>query len=157
MSLPKNNHLTNAIELANLPEGHVIAKSVAIQELKPFIEYHQDRSLTDEEITDGYPDVLIAIERGMFDLSNPDAPVLTLKSPFKLENGEVVRPNITFKTRMKASVKESLFKGVNIAQEQQKYMNISKAYFCGLPTKSELDAFGKFDEKVTDQIISLFI
>lgn len=152
------NRISQHIEAVSMPTGHVMVQSVAIAELRPFIEHHIDKSLSDEDIIDGYPDVLLAIQRGLLNLTDPDAPVLTLKTPItKGESGAVDTAQLTFKTRMKASTKESLFKGVNIAQEQQKYMNIAKAYFAGLPAKAMLDSLGKFDEKVVDQMTALFM
>lgn len=146
-------------------EQFVVAESVAIPEVKKFVEYHQDITIVDDrssndfiDIPKVYKNILKAVKRGMLDLSNPDAPVLTLKKPVNSEGGNFNTEKIVFKTRITKSTLANLTKGFDIGGNPIGFSNILTTYYTGLETPAMLNKVSecKTDIQTIDEIVGLF-
>lgn len=146
-------------------EQFVVAEPVAIAEVKAFVEYHQDITIVDDrasndfvDIPKAYKNILKAVKRGMLDLSNPDAPVLILKSPILSEGGNFNTEKITFKTRITKGTMANLTKGFDIGSNPIGFSNILTTYYTGLGTPAMLSKVSecKTDILTIDEIVGLF-
>jgi hypothetical protein len=137
-------------------EEFKIAEEVAITELKTFIEYHLDETIDESQVAKDYKEVLKAMQRGLLNVSDMDAPVLTLKTPVKTESGTVDQDHITFLTRIPKSKLASLSKGFDIIKNPIGFANVLTAYLIQQPAVAMLDKYGKADIKVIDQLTGLF-
>jgi hypothetical protein len=137
-------------------EEFKIAEEVAITELKTFIEYHLDETIDESQVGRDYKEVLKAMQRGLLDVSDMDAPVLTLKTPIKTDSGNVDQSKITFLTRIPKSKLASLSKGFDIIKNPIGFANVLTAYLIQQPAVAMLDKYSKVDMKVIDQLTGLF-
>lgn len=146
-------------------EQFVIAESVAIPEVKAFVEYHQDITIVDDrasndfvDIPKTYKNILKAVKRGMLDLSNPDEPVLTLKKPLLSDGGNFNTDKIKFKTRITKGTMANLTKGFDISGNPIGFSNILTTYYTGLGTPAMLSLVSecKTDIQTIDEIVGLF-
>lgn len=132
-----------------------VAEEVAIEEVKEFAEFHLDKELDLEKVKEDYPDVVLAVQRGMLTFSEGKVPVLKLKDPVKTESGGIALDTITFKTRIVASKQAELAKGIDLKSDSFVYLNRMRGFYISQPV-AMLDKLGKFDFKVIDQITSVF-
>lgn len=139
-----------------MSEEFKIAEEVAITELKTFIEYHLDDTIDESQVAKDYPVVLKAMQRGLLDISDMDAPVLTLKTPIKTDGGSIAEDKITFLTRIPKSKLASLSKGFDIIKNPIGFANLLTAYLIQQPSVAMLDKYSKVDIKVIDQLTGLF-
>jgi hypothetical protein len=137
-------------------EEFKIAEEVAITELKTFIEYHLDDTIDESQVARDYKEVLKAMQRGLLDITDMDAPVLTLKKPITLDNGSVDQTKIVFLTRIPKSKLASLSKGFDIMKNPIGFANLLTAYLIQQPSVAMLDKYSKVDTKVIDQLTGLF-
>ena len=136
----------------------VISTEVALKEINDFLYIYLFEDKTDEELKEDYPQLITAIEKGMlvFDSDNEMKPTFTLLNPVFTDDGSVDIDKIVFRTRMKASDSERIFKGINVNQDMPKYLNILISYFAQLKSRSYLDKISKFDKKVIEQVSTVF-
>ena len=137
-------------------EEFKIAEEVAITELKEFIEYHLDEEIASDQVAKDYANVLKAMQRGLLDIKDMDAPVLTLKKPTTFESGAVDQTKITFLTRIPKSKLASLSKGFDIIKNPIGFANVLTCYLIQQPAVAMLDKYSKVDMKVIDQLTGLF-
>jgi hypothetical protein len=144
-------------------EEFKVAEEVALPEVKAFIEYHLDIEISEDrssndfvDIQKLYKNILKAVKRGLLDISNPDAPVLTLKDPIKKEGGSVDTAEIKFKTRITKGTMANLSKGFDLVNNPIGFQNIITAYYTGLITPNYLNFLSKPDLGVVDEMVSLF-
>lgn len=146
-------------------EQFVVAEEVAIPEVKAFVEFHLDITIVDDrassdfvDIPKTYKNILKAVKRGMLDLSNPEAPVLTLKKPLTSEGGNFNTDKITFKTRITKNTMANLTKGFDIGGNPMGFTNILTTYYTGLGTPAMLNMVSecKTDIQTIDEIVGLF-
>lgn len=144
-------------------EQFAVAEEVAIPEVKKFIEYHRDITISENRASTQYIDIpkkyeaiLKAVKRGKLDLSNMDAPVLTLQKPILSDGGNFDTKEITFKTRILKSKMAQIAKGFDVVGNMVGYSNIMTAYYANIESVAMLDKFGKTDEKVIDELVGLF-
>lgn len=137
-------------------EEYKIAEEVAITELKIFIEYHLDDTIDESQVSKDYAVVLKAMQRGLLDISDMDAPALTLKSPIKTDSGAIDQSKITFLTRIPKSKLAGLSKGFDIIKNPIGFANVLTAYLIQQPAVAMLDKYSKVDMKVIDQLTGLF-
>ncbi len=134
-----------------------VAEEVAIEELKVFAEYHLEKTINDEKLNEDYPDVLEAIKLGLLTFDDEQVPTYTLKKSIMTDNGSLALDKITFVTRIRSSEKEKLAKGIDLKNDSFKLINKLKAHLTGQPV-AMLDKFpSKFDERVIDQLSSVFM
>lgn len=134
-----------------------VPEEQAVMEVKAFAEYHKEKGIADEKITEDYPDIIEAVKLGLLVFDDEQTPTLTLKKPVKTTEGNVALDRIVFKTRIRASEKEKLTKGIDLEGEQVLLLNKLKAFFMQQP-KAYLDKLeSKFDERVIDQICTVFM
>ena len=137
-------------------EEFKIAEEVATTELKAFIEYHLDETIDESQVAKDYKEVLKAMQRGLLDITDMDAPVLTLKKPILLESGTVDQSKITFLTRIPKSKLAGLSKGFDIIKNPIGFANVLTCYLIQQPAVAMLDKYSKVDIKVIDQLTGLF-
>lgn len=146
-------------------EQFLVAEEVAIPEIKKLIEYHQDIVISDDRASDQFMDIakdfkniLKAVKRGLLDLSDLDAPVLTLKKPLISEGGNFNTEKIVFKTRIKKSTLAQLTKGFDIGKNPLGFANILTTYYTGLDSVGMLDKVSdsKPDIQTIDELVGLF-
>lgn len=144
-------------------EQFAVAEEVAIPEVKKFIEYHRDITISENRASTQYIDIpkkyeaiLKAVKRGLLNLSNMDAPVLTLQKPILSEGNNFDTKEITFKTRILKSKMAQIAKGFDVVGNMVGYSNIMTAYYANIESVAMLDKFGKTDEKVIDELVGLF-
>jgi|SRR5882762_2467506 len=146
-------------------EQFLVAEEAAIPEIKAFIEYHQDIVISDDRASDQYLDIpkdfrniLKAVKRGLLDLSDLDAPVLTLKKPLLSEGGNFNTEKIVFKTRITKSTLAQLTKGFDIGKNPIGFANILSTYYTGIGSVALLDKISecKTDIQTIDEVVGLF-
>ena len=133
-----------------------VAEEVAVTEVKEFIEYHLDEEISEEQVKSDYWDVVKAVMRANLNLSDKDAPVLTLLKPIKSESGQFDMSEIKFVTRLVKSKLAILGKGLDLSKDRLTFANRMTAHSCGLESASMLDLIGKNDMHVIDQLVGLF-
>lgn len=146
-------------------EQFLVAEEAAIPEIKAFIEYHQDIVIADDRASDQYLDIakdfkniLKSVKRGLLDLSDLDAPVLTLKKPLLSEGGNFNTEKITFKTRITTSTLAQLTKGFDVSKNPIGFANILTTYYTGIGSVGLLDKISecKTDMQTIEEIVGLF-
>ena len=133
-----------------------VAQEVAVNEVKEFIEYHLDEEITPEQVEKDYWDVVKAVMRANLNLSDKDAPVLTLLKPIKSESGQFDSDTVKFRTRITKSQLANLAKGMDLQKDGLTFANRMTAFFIHQDSVPMLDLYGKFDMKVIDQLVGLF-
>lgn len=134
----------------------VVSEDVAIQDVKNAVEFHLDREVQDDEIIKQYPDVVRAVQKGLLIFDDKMIPTLKLREPIKNSDGEDSISEVTFITRILASVQQNLAKGIDLRLDQMKYVNKCTAYIISQPG-AMLDKFGKHDYAAISQIAALFM
>ncbi len=144
-------------------EEFKIAEDVAIDEVKAFIEYHRDTTISYDRASDSYMDIakdfkhmVKAVKRGLLVLTDKDNPVLTLREPILLENGNTDTSVINFRTRITKSTMAQLAKGGDIIKNPVAFANTLTAYHTQLGAVAMLDKLGKPDLGVVDEMVDLF-
>lgn len=144
-------------------EVFLIAEEVAIKEIKEFIEYHQDITISTNRASDQFMDIakdfkeiLKAFKRGLLNIEDMDAPVLKLNKPIVSENGNFNTEKIAFRTRITKGTMATLTKGFDVGKNPIGFSNILTAYYAQLDSVSMLEKFGKTDLKIIDEMVSLF-
>lgn len=138
-------------------EQFKVAEEVAVAEVKEFIEYHTDEEISSDLIVKDYKAVVKAVMRGLLNLNDQDAPVLTLLKPIEKQSGGVDTAQVTFLTRVKKSQLAAISKGLDMGKESVAFSNRLMAYLIQQPTVAYLDYFGKQDMKVIEQVAGLFL
>lgn len=148
-----------------MSEEFKIAEEVAITEVKAFVEYHLDKIIDTNRASDDFVDIkkvyenmVKAVKRGLLDLENYDAPVLTLKNPLKSDGGNFNVEKITFKTRITKSTMDNLSKGFDVSNRPMGFSNILTTYYTGLESVAILNKISesKTDIKTIDEMVGLF-
>lgn len=133
-----------------------VAEDVAIADVKAFVEYHLEKNVPEEKVTDDYPDIIEAVKLGLLVFGEDQTPTLTLKRPVKNAEGGIALGSVVFKTRLLVSDQERMAKGVDYALDRLKLINRFRAFFISQPV-AMLDKLGKFDFKVIDQLSTVFM
>lgn len=137
-------------------EQFKVPEEIALNEVKDFVEYHLDKEVTKEDISNGYEDTVKAVMRGLLDISDHKAPVLTLREPVLNTDGNTSVSIISFLTRIKPTALASLSKGIDISKDQLSLVNRMTSYLIQQPAVAMLDRFGKTDYKIIQQVTGLF-
>lgn len=137
-------------------EEFKVAEPIAVSEVKAFIEYHLDEEIDEVQVAKDYRDVVKAVMRGRLNIENPNEPVLTLKEKVLDENKSPIISEITFLTRIPATVLSGLAKGIDLQKDSLTFANKMTAYYIQQPAVAMLNKFGKTDYKVIQQIVGLF-
>lgn len=147
-------------------EEFKVAEEIAVKEVKAFVEYHQDKTIDTDRASDDFVDIkkvyenmVKAVKRGLLDLQNYDAPVLTLKNPLKSDGGNFNVEKITFKTRITKATMDNLSRGFDVSNRPIGFSNILTTYYAGLDSVSILNKISessKTDIKTIDEMVALF-
>lgn len=140
---------------------NVMARDVAVEELKGFLKQHLKKefrrgTMTDEKIEEDYPDVLDALEDGFLVFEN-GSPKYKLREPLKdKDTQEVAVSEINnFKTRIKGADKTTLLNGIDPKKQLGDYMIIIISHISNL-NKELVKKLEKEDFDVLNQICSVF-
>ncbi len=144
-------------------EVFAVAEEVAIPEVKKFVEYHQDITISDDRSSDQFIDIatkykaiLKAVKRSNLNLSDLDKPVLKLQKPILSDGGNFNTDEIKFTTRITKSKMAQITKGFDIGGNLIGYTNIMTTYYTNIGSTAMLDKFGKTDLAVIDEMVALF-
>jgi hypothetical protein len=138
-----------------LPVGHKVAESIAVVEVKQFVEFHLEKTIDIDKVIEDYPEIILAVQLGLMVFNDDQVPTYTLKTPIKTVTNEIAVQKVTFQTRIIASKQAELGKGIDMKKDMLTYINKMRAYYIGQPV-AMLDKLGKFDFKVIDQTVSVF-
>lgn len=137
-------------------DEYVISEEIAIQELQEFVEKWDDKKKKDWEIQNDYPQVLIAIRKGLLVIGEDKKPVFTLQNPIKTDEGSIALDVINFRTRIRPQQLSDIMKGLDISKNQIEYTLRCFAFLTG-QSIAMLNKLEKFDYKVIDQISTVFL
>ena len=134
----------------------VLTEKIAVKELQKLILNFNFEKVEDYKILEDYPQVIIAIKKGLFVLDEKNLiPKYNLAFPIVKESEENSVKVVNFRTRIKPLDLVSITKGLNMSKQQQEYMLICLSYLSGL-SKGELNLIEKFDYKVIEQVSTIF-
>lgn len=142
-------------EIENLPEGHVVAESVAIAEVTEFVNKFKFKPITEDALLKDFSEVIYAMQLGVLTF-NDLIPTLTLQEPIMTVAGNVHKDKVVFKTRILASEQEKLSRGMDLKNQMLLYLQKSQAYLIGEPV-AMLDKFSRLDNKIIEQLTTLFM
>lgn len=138
-----------------LKESDKIAESVAIEEIKKFVDKYTYEEKSNDEIKEDYPQLLRAIKKGLLIFDEDSVPVYTLAFPLKNDEGEDSVKQVNFKTRIKPTDLARITKGLNVQKQQMQFSLKCLSHIIGEPI-AMLDRFEKFDYKVIEQVSTVF-
>lgn len=134
-----------------------MSEEMALNELERFINEWVDKPEPKEKLADSYPNILSGLISGNLIFDEKNEPTYTLRNPVTSEDGNIIKKEVKFKTRILPSTQESLSKGVDLSKDQVRFMNICIAHICGCTVKSEIDLFSKKDFNTIREISTVFI
>lgn len=138
-----------------LEQKDVVAKGVAIKEIQEFVKKYNYQDKEDFEIEDDYPQMLMAIQKGLLKFDEDSKPKYTLAFPLSSDGGNFNVTEITFRTRIKPSDLSRIMKGIDASKQQFEYILRCLSYLTGEP-KAVFDKIEKFDYKVIEQVATVF-
>jgi len=134
---------------------NVVPKDVVLVELSKFVENWTFEKQEDYKLEESYPQVIVAMMKGLVVFDEKFKPTVTLLVPLTDQDDVAVVSHIEFRTRLKPTDLANITKGLDITKQQVEYTLRCLCYI----TKKErayLDKFSKFDYKVIEQIASVF-
>lgn len=140
-----------------MKKNEVISEEIALHELSGFIKKWVKKPVSDDKLSEEYPDILEAIQSGNLVIdSETKEPTFTLYSPIKNDTGEVSKSVVTFKTRIKPTTKADLAEGLDLKRQVARYSLVVIAHIIGVTVK-ELDKFESEDYDVIQQLSTVFM
>ncbi|MES2287267.1 MAG: hypothetical protein V4547_16365 [Bacteroidota bacterium] len=139
----------------DLPEGHVVTEQMAVDSMKQIIEKWDEKVKDDEQVRELYPDVLLAIQTGIFEIDENLKSTYKLQVPVLNDKGEESYTKVIFRTRIKPSELAKVTKGINVQKEQFQYLLNVLSFITQLPIPI-IDKLSKKDYRVLDQISTIF-
>lgn len=142
----------------------VLATEVALKELTKFLKKHKAKefrrgTIQVDKISEDYIDVLEALEFGNLTFDEKGNPKYTLIEPIVPEekgaDASLGIREITFRTRIKPSVKADLMDGLDVQKQAGKFSMRYVSYIIQQPI-AILDKFCNDDYDALSQICSVF-
>lgn len=132
-----------------------ISEDLVLIEMESFLSKWIKNVPETEELQSKYPNIFDAFSSGNLSVDEKGVPTYKLLNPITQKDFETTE--IVFRTRIKASTKADLSRGLDLTKEVIKYSNILKAYILGFASHRLLDELSKFDEDLTSEVSALFI
>lgn len=137
-------------------QKHVISEEIAIQEMEILLNKFSRKKIELSEIKESYPNSVEAICKGLL-VINDFVPVYKLANPITSESGEVQISDLTFKTRVKPTVKADLADGLDLKKSAAKFSLRLMAHVVGLASINYLDKFEREDYDLIEELTPVFM
>lgn len=134
----------------------VLPKETAIADIINFVAKWDEKTKTEDEILEGYPDMIDALMSGDLTIDENLKAEYRLTTPILNDKQEVAYELIKFRTRIKPTDLAEITKGMNISKQQHLYLLKCMSYITGLPVPT-CDKLTKKDYRVLDQISTIFL
>lgn len=135
----------------------VITEDLALQELKKVVDRFSRKNNDVSKLKDNYPISLSAICDGILSFDENLTPKYELRYPVKSESGEIQVSEITFKTRIKPTVKADLADGLDLQKSAAKFSLRLMAHVAQQPTVQMLDKFEPEDYDLIQELSPVFM
>lgn len=136
--------------------NYVVAKEVAITEVKSFVEFYLDEEIEENVIEETYPHIVKSAMLGLLLIDDNMVPKYKLREPIKTESGSIAVDEIEFLTRITISQRKALMKGLDPQKDGFELLMKSFAAIIHQPV-AMLDKLSRFDFKALEQIATLFL
>ena len=133
----------------------VISEEIAVKEVHEFITKFAKKPESIEEIKDAYPNIVDYVCNGLLIFDDSKVPTLKLMHPIKNTDNEVSISEISFKTRVKPTVKADLADGLNLEKQAPKYALRLISFIISQPV-AMLDNFSTEDYDVINELAAVF-
>ena len=125
----------------------LVPKEAVLAELSKFVENWTFEKQEDYKLEDSYPQVIVAMMKGLVVFDDKLKPSVTLLVPLTDQDGMEVVGQIDFRTRLKPTDLAAITKGLDITKQQVEYTLRCLSYITQ-KERAYLDKFCKFDYKV---------